>query len=492
MIKWKTAIKQWTLALASTASLLVGVFALQSCAGEGGSVGGGGGGNGGGESSLAQQFRALLPEAQASANFVGSDRCGDCHGAADRADGDGNVFTHWQGTQHFEAGVGCEQCHGPGGAHAASPSESNILNLPDAANAVVCGQCHTQTYQEWEVSKHSDLIATPVEEAGQQPSRYGRQLRCMACHSGLAKVEQEEGLDLGTLDDEGYLELSEDTINRVPHSATCVTCHNPHAKTGNLTDDGEDVQLWRATFSTDTTTVGPGALPAQTTAFDHICASCHNGRGANPADAALASGTARPNMHDSNQYNMLMGFGGVEGSGPVVRNTAHATTPGQCSHCHMPDARHTFTVSYDKGCQPCHTAADAAARVTSVRSQTISALFALRQRLEAWALAELGDEDFWEYTSTITGEGKTPPDQTLVPIEVKRARHNYYFVLRDKGFGPHNAPYANHLIAVANQNLDALSAPAAVATEGRSAQDKLKVLEGDLKRTRVAEHESPE
>jgi len=46
-----------------------------------------------------------------------------------------------------EWNVGCEKCHGPGGAHAANPERGNIFN-PARAGAVhandVCIQCHSQ------------------------------------------------------------------------------------------------------------------------------------------------------------------------------------------------------------------------------------------------------------------------------------------------------------------------------------------------------------
>jgi hypothetical protein len=262
-------------------------------------------------------------------------------------------------------------------------------------------------------------------------------------------------------------------------------------KTGNLTDDGKEVMLRKKNFNTDTSAVAPGTTAQSFTNFDHGCAQCHNGRGTNPADNRLEAGTSRPSMHDSNQYNMLMGFGAVEGSGPVQRNTAHATAPGQCTKCHMPDSRHTFTVSYDKGCAPCHTAADAAARAGQVKSEVLGLLVALRSRMEAWAQANLGDADFWDYTSVIQAEGKTPPPQANVPIQIKRARHNYYFVIRSGDYGTHNAPYAKHIIGVGNTNLDALNAPPAGVSR-LSTEEQFRLIENHRKRANQAEMGLPE
>lgn len=471
---------KWFLTFFAIAPFAATVLVLQSCGGEGGPIGGGDGG--GGLPPISQQFLALLPAGQAGAAFVGSEKCGECHGTRDSHD---THYNDWLETKHAKVEVGCERCHGPGSNHATTPALDNILTLPKSASAVVCAQCHGSIYDEWRLSQHSKLVASPVEEAAHDPNRYGRTFQCINCHSGVFRAVADNGHAVQDMSDEEIRHLAEGTINDVPHSAPCVSCHNPHKNTGYLSDNGKEVQLRRAVFNTDTGPIGPGTTPTVFTNFDHVCAQCHNGRGTNPSDAALRTGTARPSMHDSNQFNMLMGIGGVEGEGVVARNTAHATAPGQCSTCHMPDSRHSFVPGYDRGCQPCHTATDAAARTNQTKSQVLQRLYALRARLNAWAQATYGDELFWEYTTNITAEGKTPPNQADVPMEIKRARHNYYFVVRDGGYGVHNAPYANHLITVANENLDALSA-GTVRVTGVSLSQMEAAIQRDRQRVRRA------
>ncbi len=467
--------KRWLITLFAFVPITVAILALQSCAGVGGPVDAAGG-SGTGGTSVSQDFLALLSAEQKGSAYVGSEACGDCHGG--RADDP--IYAHWKDTKHYANGVGCESCHGPGGAHKANPTKANILTTPNLDKPVVCAQCHGPINEQFGVSQHSKLIQDPVEEAVTNPAQYGRNSRCIACHSSLARLEVSKGTDLGTLTDAQINEICENTLTNVAHSATCVSCHNPHAKTGNLNQNGEDVQLWKKSFNTDTTPVGPASTAASFTTYDHICAQCHNGRGVDPTDAKLTSGTARPSMHDSNQYNMLMGFGGVEGNVVVERNTAHANAPGQCTKCHMPDSRHTFTVSYDKGCAPCHTSADAAARATSVKSEILNGLIALKARMEAYAKSKFGDADLWEYTTNITALGKTAPDQKQVAIELKRARHNYYFIVRSGDYGVHNAPYARTLLKVANTNLTSIGV--ASISETRSRQDALAIIEADRRR----------
>lgn len=485
MKQWFSYAKRWFLAIASVASLTIGAMMLLSCGGEGGPVGGGGT-NGGGGTSFNQEFLALLPAGQTGATFVGPETCKNCHNA-----GDDPVYTKWHDTAHASNNVACESCHGPGSVHALNPSKDNILTFPNSTSPIVCAQCHGPIYNEWAGSKHSRLIPDPVDEAGANPAVYGRSSRCIQCHSGLFRAQiSEKGIDVGTLDDDTFKQIAEETSTQVPYIASCVTCHNPHQKTGNLTWQGNEVQLYHTVFNTDTTPIGPGSTAAQFVNFNHSCAECHNGRGTSATDAKLNSGTARPNMHDSNQYNMLMGVGGYEGTGIVVRNTAHATAPGQCSHCHMPDSSHGYTVKYDVSCAPCHSAADAAARVTAVRSDIVNKLYDLLARMEAWATAKFGNKDLWDYTSNIEAEGGTPPDQSLVPIQIKRARHNYFFVIRDSSLAPHNAPYARSLIDIANDQISAIPAQApqmVVKDSGLTTEQKYQVLMQTLERARRAD-----
>jgi hypothetical protein len=200
-------------------------------------------------------------------------------------------------------------------------------------------------------------------------------------------------------------------------------------------------------------------------------------------------------MHDSNQFNMLLGFGGFEDEEPIERYTAHATAPGQCSKCHMPESNHSFKANYDKGCNPCHTATDAASRVAQTRNNIIDALLALRQRMSNWSTATYdapGEEIFWEYTSNITAEGFTAPSQAGVPIQIKRARHNYYFVIRSGDYGVHNGPYARHMITEANEEIDDLPggpfAPGGRApTSNLTLAQKLQILEADRKKASEAD-----
>lgn len=476
---------RWLLSVVASIPLIAASVVLQSCAGVGGPMTNGDGG--GGLPGPTPKFLALLSAGQKGADYVGSEKCTGCHT---------DTGNHWKDTRHNEEGVGCERCHGPGGNHvalkagvavAAGPMlasisddvDNAILAYPKINDPTVCAQCHGPKAGEYEYSAHTEIVVSPVQRAIDTPETYGRASRCIGCHSGLFRSAViEEGIDIATMPAADIQKVAADALGGLAtgadpddpdrytglaHSAMCSTCHNPHKKTGNLTHGGKDVQLRRAVQSGDTVSIGPGKTPEEFQSINNVCAQCHNGRGTDPSDAGLEAYTARPSMHDSNQYNMLMGVGGV---GTSV-TTTHASAPGQCVKCHMPDSRHTFTVSYDKGCAPCHTASDAAARADTLKSTVLNGLDSLLSRMEAWALDKLGNKDYWGYSSS--------RDQTQVPIQVKRARHNYYFIIRSGDYGIHNPAYVKTLLRVANQNMDELNVPPAKASN-RSMEEKLATI----------------
>lgn len=437
------------------------------------------------------RFLELLPAAQQNATAVGSERCQPCHA---------DYHTTWKDTTHATRNVGCESCHGNGSEHVAAPAKTNILTAPQVTRAIVCGQCHGPTFDQFERSRHAEAVEAVIEEGGTNPNTYVR--TCFRCHSAafrakyvdnpMAKGETADQIDAR------IQALPVDTLQSYVHetheSAACATCHNPHKKTGILTQDtGNEAQLRRLTFNDSTDGIQENAPVKSYTTYNHTCASCHNARGGGGSDAKLRSSTSRPNMHDSNQHNMLLGIAGAEtGAGPVVRHGSHTDVPDQCIHCHMPNRRHTYTVSFDTSCQPCHTASDASARHATARSETLNGLLALRTRMETWAQTTLGNARFWDYPANLTEEGLTAPNQAdpptgVIPIEIKRARHNYFFVLRDKSFGIHNLPYARYLLTVANQQLDTLGVPRSVPTKASRSDDILQLLQPDLLRAKAAD-----
>jgi cytochrome c5 len=449
------------------------------------------------------EFIALLPAAQKDATYVGGTPCKNCHetgvGGAPVVD-----FAKWEATKHAQVGLGCEQCHGPASVHVAGPSKGNILTYPNVTRAVVCAQCHGPMAADFKASPHAEAVEEVIEEVKNATSTGTG--RCLRCHSAQLRAEMidvplTEGKSAADID----AALNALTLDQLKahaasshETAACVNCHSPMAETGKPMLSGKLALLRRSTHNLDTSVVGvPGAALKDTEVYDHQCATCHMaGTSSTPKtdDATLNAGTSRVNFHYNLQFYMLSGNGGVEITPPVVRNTAHFSNSGQCVKCHMPNSRHTMTVSFDQSCSPCHTPADAAARY-AIRGNTELQLYALRTRMENWARATVftgpnisNDPDMWMYTTDIVALGKTPPAQSQVPIEIKRARHNYWFILRDGSFGVHNAPYTRHLLNAANSQLAALgraAAPVSITNPTPAQRARIRaILQADIKRAR--------
>jgi len=167
-------------------------------------------------------------------------------------DGCHSVNYNIQTKQVTEWNVGCEKCHGPGGAHVKAPSKTNIVN-PAALDYVrgndVCIQCHSQgqplnnpiqgKYYDWPVGyvagdrlrdtwkleehKLGETSFTHFPEGSAHKNRmqgndfvesvmYSHGIRCFSCH------------DVHGTDNNA------DVLR--PGNAMCLTCHGPQTPNG--------------------------------------------------------------------------------------------------------------------------------------------------------------------------------------------------------------------------------------------------------------------
>jgi predicted CXXCH cytochrome family protein len=168
--------------------------------------------------------------------------CDGCHSV------NYNITTHTV----TEWNVGCERCHGPGGAHAQDPKRVPILNLArldDVRSNDVCIQCHSQgqprqnphegRYYDWPVGFTSggrladvwdleehrlgETTFTHWPDGSAHKNRmqgndfvtsrmYAKGVRCYACHDPHGS-EQPADLVL-------------------PGNAVCMQCHGPQLQAG--------------------------------------------------------------------------------------------------------------------------------------------------------------------------------------------------------------------------------------------------------------------
>jgi hypothetical protein len=404
-----------------------------------------------------------------TANYAGSRNCADCHGSTVTAVAatphtralqslreigqDKNpdcLKCHTVGyglptgykdqasTAHL-AGVQCENCHGPAANHSANPEDFTVIPKVDLA-AEVCGGCHqgnmVPAYPEWKTSGHS-IVTEDMNPPGRISS-------CGRCHSGSARLALLEGEPLPVGD------------ANVP--VTCVVCHEPHATTAN------PYQLRNPTYSTkDYFLTTTDDFAAKYDPSVHICAQCHNHRG------AAWTNTSRP-PHHSPQYNMLLGTVGELASGQKPNDPAtHAFLEKQCVTCHMhaeafvseeqpAKTGHSFAVTSYESCLACHPKpeqlADFVMQAVSLQIEDV------KDALNLWATTKAPEElrskygqRSWEYTVpgslSSGGPGPSTSEQSLIPDPIKKARFDLYLVLHDGSFGVHNGPYAITLLNAA-------------------------------------------
>jgi DmsE family decaheme c-type cytochrome len=257
--------------------------------------------------------------AQAGAGYVGEATCLGCH--EDQG---------YKGTAHGQAfnertpaaNLGCENCHGPGKAHADSGDPTLIRRFtaisPSEVNAT-CTSCHDRaTHALWDGSQHEQ-----------------RSLSCITCHS----IHSAKGLPLLKAQSQYTLcsTCHRNVINRtfrVNHmpvregALLCSSCHNVHGT--------QNVRLLRAG-----------------TTIDESCTSCHTDkRGPYLWEHAPVSESCITchDPHGSNNDRMLV-----------------SKLPFLCQRCHV-TSRHPPTVYdgfvlqnsqnankiYGRACTNCH------------------------------------------------------------------------------------------------------------------------------------------
>lgn len=351
-----------------------------------------------------------------------------------------------EATTAFLEGVQCENCHGPARDHVNNVDDPSKRPVKTIA-ATLCGQCHNgthhPTYDEWASSGHA-----AVDEHVADSFTAGTNLnRCGICHSGdLREMTLVEGK---TVPDTALKGVPREEMNGV----TCVTCHDPHRKTGNAAPNasGEDYQL---RYPEVADPVPSNALAdVQDPARYNACGQCHHSR------EATWQTTTRP-PHHSIQATMYVGEMPVpDGTSSLLDNqrSVHRFVPAQCVTCHMEtkefenaespaDSGHKFTLK-TTGCASatCHgnAEANAIADMQALQAKVASDLANIKSRL--------GDPSTWEY-STSGG----PADQTTVTDQVKQIRFLYYWVVNDLSLGVHNPGYTRAILTSAQSRLTAI------------------------------------
>ena len=394
------------------------------------------------------------------------------------------------------ANVGCESCHGPAAWH--KYSDHDLIRPAVSIDPSICGNCHQDshhpTYEEYEESLHAQVnldikygnaaasryytntaiigtnvyygyyvttnanntlktnATTGIVNSGYVPGSavdpgQARAAQCGVCHSAATR----------------YAMLSEynDAQAGRPHpinfaapadgaawSATCATCHDPHA-TNNISQlryPTRSTDFYTMPTTTDTyvgtqkSTNALGVVQTETiyknTTFDsmynpniQVCAQCHNSRGARwdgqaytlvtNAQAVVGIGITTPLIpytnsssvleystnssgygrppHHSPQYNILVGQADTNF---YVTSSIHAHggtgNANQCVTCHAPSyavnantnvTGHTFELGFQNcvQCHPGYSDAGLEAKIEDLQYQESNSVARVVSLLNQWA-----------------------------------------------------------------------------------------------------------
>lgn len=349
------------------------------------------------------------------------------------------------------ANVGCEACHGAAGPHVRDVT-NRALRPPVSISADWCSACHNgfhhDTYSQWKSSRHATVTETVAEElaAGTVATS------CGICHSG--DVRQARFVENRTITDAFLSGVEPDHQNAV----TCAVCHDPHATTGNALNPpaAHDRQLRYP----QVTYPEPANLAAQTTDPNrfNLCGQCHHDRGRDWT-------TNSRGPHHSVQANMFVGeMVTPSGQSPLVanQNTTHRFVQKQCVTCHMQrqepindvpaeagnlQLTHTFSVDSFVGCvaSGCHPTEQAA------EADLIALKAEVQGRLDAIA-ARMGPASTWQFSAE---GGPAASAQSAIPVEIRKARWLWAYVIADGSLGTHNPPYTRSILREAETLLTA-------------------------------------
>lgn len=365
------------------------------------------------------------------------------------------------------AGVQCESCHGPAGAHVGNEMDFTVRPRVDIAGQV-CGGCHggerNPTFDEWKSSGHFAVV--------EDMSPTSRINSCGRCHSGSARLALLAGQNPTTVTNDANVGI------------TCVVCHDTrqnHVWTNVVTRIVYTNQLRQALSSTnDFFLTTSDNFTNKYNPNINLCAQCHNHRGASWTT------TSRP-PHHSPQYNILLGTVGLLPEGMSSGPAAHAGTyflsdnqgrsylvTNQCVTCHMqpesyPHAPagnltipgHAFEVSTYAACVGCHgNTNNAAGLVTLVQDLVWEEILEVKGLLDEWALTKSPlalrtnyGVLSWEYSAPgdLSVGTNSPPQaqQSLIPTNIMKARFNLYLAYYDGSLGVHNGPHTFTLLDTA-------------------------------------------
>jgi len=136
------------------------------------------------------------------------------------------VISQWEDSAHWNAGVGCYECH------QANAADADAMDHYGFSIAVIvsprdCAQCHPDESAEQEASHHAragDILNTKEGILGQTiGGEPAVAVGCRQCHGSIVKVNSDGSLDPATWPNTGI-----GRVNPDGSKGTCSACHTRH------------------------------------------------------------------------------------------------------------------------------------------------------------------------------------------------------------------------------------------------------------------------
>jgi len=290
-------------------------------------------------------------------------QCSGCHNTAETiaSDGAGGFLTGY-----VELNIGCEQCHGPGAAHAADGDTRKIVNpraflaesgetSPDPTTGAqkandVCARCHTKGesidalpgssatagfgVKGGLVARFGDVPADFLRPTQDPEDFWGFKTNAPPSVLGDTSVASRSDRNHGQ--DIAVGEHGPDA----PHAAACFDCHDPHSR---VTEHQIRTSVTRPDFNIRVVTA---------TVDNSLCLACHAQRPGDVFESLLRTDAAKIHADPKTPAVATAVMDHMRDIGMPVRSGYYdpkGTGVGRCTTCHMVKTATSGATSIDRG-----------------------------------------------------------------------------------------------------------------------------------------------